>query len=98
MKKLATTAVTLAIAAMILTTACQSDRPQTTPQVHHPQPVRSMQEWEKCIIGKIDNLHTVNYWQARKDLIWLRCIQHLPEDDIDRATKIMTALDHPAQE
>ena len=98
MKKLATTAVTLALAAMILTTACQSDRPQTTPQAPQSQPLRSMQEWERCIVGKVAKPHHVNYWQARKDLIWLRCIQHLPEDDVDRATKIMRALDPPVQE
>ena len=52
MKKLAITAMTLAIAAIILTTACKNDRTQTTPQA--PQPVRSMQEWEKCVAGKIN--------------------------------------------
>ena len=52
--------------------------------VQSVQPIRSMQEWQKCLSGKVENPQNVDNWQPRKDLIRLRCVQHLTEEDMER--------------
>ena len=84
------------IGTMILTMACSEDN-ENVYKTPTPVPQQSMSDWKDCMVRGISGIEYVTNWYEKKDFVWLRCMNHLPDDKVEEASKIMNAMSIPGE-